>query len=467
MWSGRASPGYRSPRCKARAQRARSCVSWAPRGRMRSGAYRPASRPKLLPPESSPGGRGRSGEGNHLHERHDGFASPSWAARATRSGAAAALLKDLINIYRHSSFLRPETFHMNNADLIVKTMKEAGVTHCFGIPSGNVLPMLEAMRKGGLTFVLTAHEGSASFAADVMGRLTGAPGFCIATLGPGATNLSTGVGNAYLDRSPAHRADLQPAHAPVGTPHPDVHRPPHPLPAHIQGELSAQKRPRRLRPRRSDGPRLERAARPGSPRFARRRIARARDRGYAPDLLQGKRHRPGARERIRETGISSPKRQAARRRPWAPRACEWKTPSLLRAFIDRHQLPFATTTMAKGMIDEDHPLSVGCIERGKRQVQREFLRSADLILGGRLRRGGGGIRAMDQGRTPRQRGHRPGGRGFLGRDRARSGGRPGCVFKAHERFRAGQLRMALRRRLAPKGAIPEGPAPPGPALRGP
>ena len=91
---------------------------------------------------------------------------------------------------------------MNNADLIVKTMKEAGVTHCFGIPSGNVLPMLEAMRKGGLTFVLTAHEGSASFAADVMGRLTGAPGFCIATLGPGATNLSTGVGNAYLDRSP-------------------------------------------------------------------------------------------------------------------------------------------------------------------------------------------------------------------------------------------------------------------------
>ena len=58
-----------------------------------------------------------------------------------------------------------------------------------------------------------------------------------------------------------------------------------------------------------------------------------------------------------------------------------ENPALLRAFIDKHQLPFATTTMAKGMIDEDHPLSIGCIERGKRQVQREFLRSADLILG--------------------------------------------------------------------------------------
>src|SRR6059036_3548306 len=91
---------------------------------------------------------------------------------------------------------------MNNAELIVATLRAAGVSHGFGIPSGNVLPLIEAMRVGGLPYVLTAHEGSAAFAADVMGRLTGAPGLCIATLGPGATNLTTGVGNAYLDRSP-------------------------------------------------------------------------------------------------------------------------------------------------------------------------------------------------------------------------------------------------------------------------
>src|SRR3972149_4166790 len=72
---------------------------------------------------------------------------------------------------------------MTNADLIVRTLREA-------------------MRTGGLDFVLTAHEGSAAFAADVMGRLSGAPGLCLATLGPGATNLTTGVGSAYLDRSP-------------------------------------------------------------------------------------------------------------------------------------------------------------------------------------------------------------------------------------------------------------------------
>src|SRR5215475_11786829 len=91
---------------------------------------------------------------------------------------------------------------MKNADLIVATLRAAGITRGFGIPSGNVLPLMDAMRQGGVEFVLTAHEGSAGFAADVTGRITGAPGLCIATLGPGATNLATGVGSAFLDRSP-------------------------------------------------------------------------------------------------------------------------------------------------------------------------------------------------------------------------------------------------------------------------
>ncbi len=91
---------------------------------------------------------------------------------------------------------------MNNAELIVSVLKQAGIRHGFGVPSGNVLPLMDAMRTGGIEFVLTAHEGSAAFAADVSARMTGVPGLCIATLGPGATNLSTGVGCAWLDRSP-------------------------------------------------------------------------------------------------------------------------------------------------------------------------------------------------------------------------------------------------------------------------
>ena len=74
---------------------------------------------------------------------------------------------------------------MNNADLIVATLKWAGVRRGFGVPSGNVLPLMEAMRKGGLDFVLTAHEGSAGFAADVDGRMTGAPAFALRRWGQG------------------------------------------------------------------------------------------------------------------------------------------------------------------------------------------------------------------------------------------------------------------------------------------
>src|SRR2546422_11360971 len=91
---------------------------------------------------------------------------------------------------------------MNNADLIVATLKAAGIRRGFGIPSGNVLPLMEAMRRGGLDFVLTAHEGSAGFAADVTGRLGDAPGPAIATLGPGAPHLAPGVGCARLDPAP-------------------------------------------------------------------------------------------------------------------------------------------------------------------------------------------------------------------------------------------------------------------------
>jgi acetolactate synthase-1/2/3 large subunit len=62
-------------------------------------------------------------------------------------------------------------------------------------------------------------------------------------------------------------------------------------------------------------------------------------------------------------------------------AMRMKHPEALLSFVERHRMPFASTTMAKGLIDEDHPLALGCIERAKRQTQRAFLRGADLIIG--------------------------------------------------------------------------------------
>lgn len=89
------------------------------------------------------------------------------------------------------------------ARLVVEALRDIGVKHVFGVPSGGWVDYMEAMRTtDGIEFVLTTHEGPGAIMADVCGRLTGAPGVCFGTFGPGATNLSTGVGGALLDRSP-------------------------------------------------------------------------------------------------------------------------------------------------------------------------------------------------------------------------------------------------------------------------
>jgi acetolactate synthase-1/2/3 large subunit len=91
---------------------------------------------------------------------------------------------------------------MTVAEYIAGQLVNYGVKFVFGIPGGPSIPYLEAFRAAGINFILTSHESSAGIMADVSARLTGIPGCCHATFGPGATNISTGTGYAYLDRSP-------------------------------------------------------------------------------------------------------------------------------------------------------------------------------------------------------------------------------------------------------------------------
>ena len=88
------------------------------------------------------------------------------------------------------------------AEVVAKTLREAGTTTVFGIPGGEVLDLMEACRREDISFVLTRHEATAAFMAEVTGQITRRPGVCISTLGPGATNLLSGVASAYLERSP-------------------------------------------------------------------------------------------------------------------------------------------------------------------------------------------------------------------------------------------------------------------------
>ena len=89
------------------------------------------------------------------------------------------------------------------AQLLVRCLENEGVEWVFGIPGEETLDVNQALeRSTQITFVPTRHEQGAAFMADAYGRLTGKPGVCLATLGPGATNLVTGIGDANLDHAP-------------------------------------------------------------------------------------------------------------------------------------------------------------------------------------------------------------------------------------------------------------------------
>ncbi len=91
---------------------------------------------------------------------------------------------------------------MNGAEYIVKFLEEKGVDLVFGYPGGAVLFLYDVLGRSSMQHILTRHEQGAIHAADGYARVTGKTGVCLATSGPGATNLVTGIANAYLDSVP-------------------------------------------------------------------------------------------------------------------------------------------------------------------------------------------------------------------------------------------------------------------------
>jgi acetolactate synthase-1/2/3 large subunit len=91
---------------------------------------------------------------------------------------------------------------MKASDLLVKCLEAENVKHIFGVPGEENQDLLFSLEQSEITFVPTRHEQGAAFIADVFGRLTGKAGVCLATLGPGATNLITGVADAHFDKAP-------------------------------------------------------------------------------------------------------------------------------------------------------------------------------------------------------------------------------------------------------------------------
>jgi len=93
---------------------------------------------------------------------------------------------------------------LNGSEIVIECLKEHGVDTVFGYPGGSILNIYDALYKHSdeITHILTSHEQGAAHAADGYARATGKVGVCMATSGPGATNLVTGIATAYMDSSP-------------------------------------------------------------------------------------------------------------------------------------------------------------------------------------------------------------------------------------------------------------------------
>jgi acetolactate synthase-1/2/3 large subunit len=267
---------------------------------------------------------------------------------------------------------------MNNAELIVRLLEEAGVRWAFGIPSGPVLPLIEALHQSQVRFVLTASETSAGFMAQTVGSLTGIPGVCVATLGPGATNLATGVGAAWLDRSPLLAITCN-----VPTPwlkrriqmridHNALFRPLTKATFTLEDGLVATTVKQALV--------LACAEPPGPVHFdlpedvavseAVEAVGEVKKPPRLPDLAdQGVQAIAAALQRSRRplvlTGLTFTRSRARR--------------ELLR-FIEAHKIPFVSTLHAKGFLPESHPCWAGVIGRACRTDVQAFVSKADLVI---------------------------------------------------------------------------------------
>jgi acetolactate synthase I/II/III large subunit len=268
------------------------------------------------------------------------------------------------------------------AEVLARTLREAGVTRMFGLPGGEILDFMEAARQAGIEFLLTRHEAAASFMADVTGQITRAPAVCVSTLGPGAVNMTLGVANAFLDRSPviAITATLARKAVPYAT-HQDldlnaVYRPFTKMAITLDGEDTAQKVHTALDT--AAAPRMGpvHIAVPSD-------IARTEEKEKTtPGVVFAF---PGKRLPVSFSVTDIAHRIAGSRRPVVVIGLDVNPHTdvaAVRAFVDALGVPVFTTPKAKGIVPEDHALFYGvCAGVSADAVILEWFERADLLVG--------------------------------------------------------------------------------------
>lgn len=265
-----------------------------------------------------------------------------------------------------------------HVEVMAGELAARGVQYVFGLPGGEILAFVDACRRAGLRFLLTGHEASAAWMAQVVGQMTGVAGVCASTLGPGATNLVTAVANAWLDRAPLLAVTAQIPGAAIRTmTHQRV--PLHALFSPITKASVSIGEQDTLELMNSSMD-LAVAPRPGPVHVS-----------LASDLATGEcASRAGTRPlQKRDTAGSGTLGEIVSRVEAATRPLLLiglgATPAMapaIRALIDKLQSPFLVTPKVKGIVPEDHPLFLG-VASGM-AIDRDIIETvgrADLVLG--------------------------------------------------------------------------------------
>jgi acetolactate synthase-1/2/3 large subunit len=268
---------------------------------------------------------------------------------------------------------------MKSSDLLVAALENEGVDRIFGIPGEENLDVVESIRKSSIKLVLTRHEQAAAFMAATYGRLTGRPGVCITTLGPGALNLSTGAAYALLGAMPmimitGQKGILSSRQARFQIV--DVVAAMRPLTKHSQQIVSPLMIPTLVR----EAFRIAQEERPGPVHLELPEdIAAEECEAIAlihPHPVELPLASPAALDRAAQM-IMQAKRPlimcgAATSRP--------RSTSDLAQFVIRTRIPYFTTQMGKGTVPGGTELYMGTAALSERDYVHEAIERADLVI---------------------------------------------------------------------------------------
>ena len=270
---------------------------------------------------------------------------------------------------------------MTTAGAMAQTIAEAGIKRVFGLPGGEVLVLIDELRKAGVDFVLMRHEANAGIAAAVYGKLNHQPGVVIATLGPGAANLLLPIASAYLDQEPLLAITAQ---LPDDFPSLHTHQL---LPLHDTFRPTCKM--------------VETVTQANVTDVVGQALAACMDRPFGASYLTlsareasqplykigrkwnaGPPTRPMANPAERAADLRARCAMADRPLVLVGLSVEPELAPKLRRWLDEWQLPFAVTPKVKGLLDETSPNFVGVISgMAADGVMVDALKAADLLIG--------------------------------------------------------------------------------------